>query len=325
MPVDNRSTGVRLSHTVYCAEKWSHRLLGLLSLQRISSPKAILIQRCNGIHTFTMDQPIGAAFLHQDGRVLRLESSIPPRRIIPFVPGCRSVLEWPADSAINGSLHVGDHLEVKADAPFPETASAWPRFFHSITNFCLALLWLGFVVTTFSKWLDQQSFKSLGLFLYNTLLVYLFLSRRHSEVISHRWQDWLAAAGTVLISLSLRPTPFMNPLLQTISLIGQTVGISATIFALASLGKSFGIVPANRSIKTNGAYRWIRHPLYSAELLFLAAFVLGHPSFANLIKGALITVGQIVRVLAEEKLLAMDPAYRSYRAHVRYRFIPHVF
>jgi len=324
MPVVNRSTGARLPHTVYCAENWSQRILGLLSLQRIFSPKAILIQRCNGIHTFTMDQPIGAAFLRQDGRVLRLEPAIPPRRMIPYVAGCRSVLEWPADSAVNGLLRVGDQLEVKADAPFPQTVSAWPRFFHSITNFCLAFLWLGFVITTFSKWLDQQSFKALGLFLYNTLLVYLFLARRPSTVISHRWYDWLAAAGTVLISIALRPSPLMNPLLQTVSLIGQTAGIAAILIALASLGKSFGIVPANRQIKSNGVYRWVRHPLYAAELLFLAAFLLGNPSLSNLIKGALITFGQVVRALAEENLLKQDPAYRSYLEKVRYRFIPHV-
>lgn len=325
MPVDNRSSDVRLPHTVFCAEKWSHRLLGLLSLQRISSPKAILIQRCNGIHTFTLDQPIGAAFLHQDGRVLRLEPSIPPRRIIPYVAGCRSVLEWPADSAMNGTLKVGDHLEVNADAPFPETTSAWPRFFHSITNFCLALLWLGFVVTTLSKWLDQQAFKALGLFLYNTLLVYLFLSRRPSDVISHRWQDWLVSVGTVLVSLWLRPAPMGPPLVQTISLAVQSIAIIAILIALASLGKSFGIVPANRRIKINGAYRWVRHPLYTAELLFLVGFLLGHPSIGNLIKGALIFAGQIVRAVAEEKLLAKDPTYRSYQAQVRFRFIPHVF
>ncbi len=324
MPLVNRSSGARLPHTVYCTEKWSHRLLGLLSLNQLSSPRALLIQPCNGIHTFTMDQPIGAAFLHQDGRVLRLEPSIPPRRMIPYVAGCRSVLEWPADSPVNGLLQVGDQLEVSADAPFPETASAWPRFFHSIINFCLAFLWLGFVVTTFSKWLDQQSFKAMGLFLYNTLLVYLFLSRRPSEVLSHRWQDWLVAAATVLVSLWLRPAPMGHALLQTISMVVQTVALLAILIALASLGKSFGIVPANRQIKINGAYRWVRHPLYAAELLFLAGFLLGHPSTGNLIKGALIFAGQIVRALAEEKLLEMDPAYRSYLEKVRYRFIPHI-
>ncbi len=324
MPVCNRSTGRCLPHTLYSAEKWHHRLLGFLTLGSASEPKALLIRSCTGIHTFTLDQPLGVAFVDKGGKILRLAEHVPPRRILPYVARSKAVLEWPAHPAMSGHLHIGDHLEFTVDAPVPELTSAWSRFFHHIINYCLALFWLGFVVTTVIKWMHNPSLPGLGLFIYNTLLVYLFLTRRPSAAISRKWSDWLAAIATVLISFSLRAAPIEIRWLQTISVIAQTCSLMAIIFALASLGKSFGIVPANRNIKTKGAYRWIRHPLYAAELFFLFSFLLGNPTPANMIKGMLVLVGQVIRAFAEEKLLENDPQYCSYKARVRYRFIPFV-
>jgi protein-S-isoprenylcysteine O-methyltransferase Ste14/uncharacterized membrane protein (UPF0127 family) len=324
MPIVNRSASLKLPHTVYGAETASQRLLGFLALAQVSSPKALYIRPCSGIHTFSMDQPLGIAFLSRDGVVLRLEEEVPPGRIIPFVRHAHIALEWPADPAMSDRLHVGDRLEIEADAPFPKTAGAWTRFLHGPVNYMLALFWLGLAALLLSRWLDHPSPAGLGLLIYNSILAYLFIVRRPSITVSRRWRDWFAAVATLLLSFSLRPVPAAMGWLQIAAIAVQCCAIMAIIAALASLGKSLGIVPANRRVKTGGAYRLVRHPLYATELLFYAAFLAGNGSRGNLIKILLITAGQIYRALAEERLLENDPEYRAYQKQVRFRFIPFV-
>ncbi len=324
MPIINRSTSLTLKHTLYDAETRSQRLLGFLALEQAASPKALCIRPCSGIHTFGMEEKLDIAFLNRDGEILRLEASVPPGHVIPFVRNAHFVLEWPADPAVSNQLKIGDCLEISADKAFPETAAAWPRFLHGPLNLILALLWLGLAASLFSSWLGQPSLAGSGLLVYNSLLVYLFLVRRPSITVSRRWFDWFAAITTLLLSFSLRPVPGASGWPGAVSLAVQCCAIVAIIAALASLGKSLGIVPANRKIKTGGAYRLVRHPLYAAELLFYGAFLLGNGSRGNFIKILLIVIGQVIRALAEEKLLEEDPEYRDYRSRVRCRFIPHV-
>jgi protein-S-isoprenylcysteine O-methyltransferase Ste14 len=48
-------------------------------------------------------------------------------------------------------------------------------------------------------------------------------------------------------------------------------------------------------------------------------------SFANAAVYAIAWTAQVMRVLAEERLLSQDPAYRTYKEDVRWRVIPGVF
>ncbi len=97
------------------------------------------------------------------------------------------------------------------------------------------------------------------------------------------------------------------------------------LVSLATLGRSFAILPARRAITVRGPYQLVRHPIYLAELgmLVTACATRGWvAAFAGLIAVVLLVAP---RVLAEERLLAADPAYAAYRARVRYRLLPGVF
>jgi protein-S-isoprenylcysteine O-methyltransferase Ste14 len=78
---------------------------------------------------------------------------------------------------------------------------------------------------------------------------------------------------------------------------------------------------------TAGPYRYWRHPIYAAALLFIWAGMLAHgsaPTLIDLALGALATGMTLVRVLAEEQLLrAAMPEYAAYASSTR-RFIPFV-
>jgi protein-S-isoprenylcysteine O-methyltransferase Ste14 len=54
-----------------------------------------------------------------------------------------------------------------------------------------------------------------------------------------------------------------------------TLGAVLMIWARLSLGRSIGLVPALRSLVTQGPYRYVRHPIYLAGSLIFVANILG--------------------------------------------------
>lgn len=94
--------------------------------------------------------------------------------------------------------------------------------------------------------------------------------------------------------------------------------------SIVSLGRSFGIVPANRGIKTGGPYRLVRHPIYACYVLFDAGYVLGVPSARNVVIFLLVTLSLYVRARYEERLLRTDPRYQSYADRTTAMFVPGV-
>jgi protein-S-isoprenylcysteine O-methyltransferase Ste14 len=96
------------------------------------------------------------------------------------------------------------------------------------------------------------------------------------------------------------------------------------IWSRISLGRNIAIVPAQRDIVESGAYRWMRHPIYTAFFLSVAAAILQSYSLRNLVLYSLAAFWFILRTLAEEEYLKEDPKYRAYMRRVRWRWIPGV-
>lgn len=105
----------------------------------------------------------------------------------------------------------------------------------------------------------------------------------------------------------------------------QLAGIGLQIFAKATLGRSFGLLPADRGVVTRGPYAIVRHPIYSSYLLADTGFILGAFSWHNLLLFTLLYGVQVYRIGLEERLLGADPQYRAYRERVRWRLFPRVF
>jgi protein-S-isoprenylcysteine O-methyltransferase Ste14 len=104
----------------------------------------------------------------------------------------------------------------------------------------------------------------------------------------------------------------------------QGLGAGLAAWAVISLGRSFGIVAANRGIRTSGPYRFVRHPLYSAYIVTETGYLLENPSVRNWCLFGVVMAFQAVRIVEEERTLAEDPAYREYRERVRSRILPYV-
>jgi protein-S-isoprenylcysteine O-methyltransferase Ste14 len=56
-----------------------------------------------------------------------------------------------------------------------------------------------------------------------------------------------------------------------------------------------------------------------------SGFLLANPSPVNIVLVAVITVAQIARIQAEERLLTATTTYADYKARVRWRLLPGVY
>ena len=79
-----------------------------------------------------------------------------------------------------------------------------------------------------------------------------------------------------------------------------------------SLGRSFGLMPANRGVVSSGLYRIVRHPIYLGYLITHVGFVLATPSAWNLAALLAADAALMARAVCEEQTLSRDERYRTY-------------
>jgi protein-S-isoprenylcysteine O-methyltransferase Ste14 len=152
-----------------------------------------------------------------------------------------------------------------------------------------------------------------------------FLTRRAPHAVSRRTGSWLAAFGGTFGGLLLRPGG-AHPWWGVEAGFGlQVGGLLIAITSLAALGRSFGLVAADRGLKTQGPYALVRHPIYASYLLIQSGYVLQSWSLRNIAVVAFATACNVGRAMAEERLLTRSPAYRAYQQRVRWRMIPYLW
>jgi protein-S-isoprenylcysteine O-methyltransferase Ste14 len=180
---------------------------------------------------------------------------------------------------------------------------------------CLGF-WKSFVQT--GKWTSLLWMVSEG------LIILLLVFRRDSRRLSRHPWDWIVALGGSFTVLLVRPaTTAIAPEFLCVAL--QLAGTVFEVYAKVFLGRSFGIVAADRGIIMGGPYRIVRHPIYLGYFVTHIGFLLANWSPRNLASYIIVYLFQISRILAEERILREDESYRSYCQRVRFRLIPGVF
>ncbi|MHC4758054.1 MAG: methyltransferase family protein [Planctomycetota bacterium] len=99
------------------------------------------------------------------------------------------------------------------------------------------------------------------------------------------------------------------------------LGVTAAIV----LGRSFGLFPALRKVKTKYVYQIVRHPMYLASIFFKLGYVLKNPSFYNVLLLAVVIVFYDRRAKYEEDIMSHDNSYVDYLQQVKYRFVPGIY
>jgi protein-S-isoprenylcysteine O-methyltransferase Ste14 len=158
-----------------------------------------------------------------------------------------------------------------------------------------------------------------------SLVVVLTIFRRRAYVTD---RSVMAAVAT---TLSLAGPPLVRSA-QAVPITPDVVtalisgaGLLLVIAAKMTLGRSFGIAPANRGVVARGPYTFVRHPIYTGYMITHVAFLMAHPSAWN---AAVLTVADlalVVRALLEERVLGDDERYRTYCTRVTWHLVPGVF
>jgi protein-S-isoprenylcysteine O-methyltransferase Ste14 len=107
--------------------------------------------------------------------------------------------------------------------------------------------------------------------------------------------------------------PLFPLFIETVASMIAIIGSILSTVSLWSLKRSFGLMVEVRQLVTTGLYRYIRHPLYMAEIVqgFGTAILTVHPLGLGIF--VITTIMQIVRAKVEErKLLLLVPAYAHY-------------
>ena len=149
--------------------------------------------------------------------------------------------------------------------------------------------------------------------LLSVLLLFLFgaFAFMALDAARFKWSavpSWVQAAGALLLVLSIgfsyrvmRENSFASPVVKVQSERGQRV-------------------------VTTGPYRYVRHPLYSGSLLFVAGTSLLLGSWWGLLAALGLAALLAIRIGIEEKALRAGLAgYDAYAERVRYRLVPFVW
>ena len=161
----------------------------------------------------------------------------------------------------------------------------------------------------------------LALFVFSEIVgVALILLQRRGEWTVQAFPVAIAFLGTASALLVVPQGQRLAP--DVVSMILIIAGGTIALLAKLSLGRSFGVIPANRGVKDRGVYRFVRHPMYFGYIVNHIGFLLLYFSPWNAGIYLFAWVCLWLRTKEEEKFLLNDAAYREYSAKVRSRLIP---
>jgi protein-S-isoprenylcysteine O-methyltransferase Ste14 len=194
-----------------------------------------------------------------------------------------------------------------------------------LSGAALASIYVMFAWAHLGFWRETGRLTGLGLVTQELLIAVLLVMRRSPQGTSRSAVAWVAAGVGSFPFLLARPSDHPVLGLGTIYMWIQLAGTLCAVASLLCLGRSFGLVAANRGIRVSGAYRLVRHPTYASYFIAQVGYLLESPSSWNLGLLLIALAAQLARIAKEEQILSADPAYQAYRRQVRYRLIPFVY
>lgn len=196
------------------------------------------------------------------------------------------------------------------------------RILNTAIGVVLAAAWLLFAFRHVESFFQTRQLAFLLFCGSETLFAGLFLFRRLPDSVSEEPWDWAVGIAGTAAPLFLNPggavvLPYGGQLI--------VIGVVFQVFAALSLGRSFAIVAANRTVKTAGMYRFVRHPMYASYVPFYVGYLLFNASLMNLGLVVLALGLVVLRIRAEEAHLSRDPTYREYMDYTRWRLLPLIY
>jgi len=157
------------------------------------------------------------------------------------------------------------------------------------------------------------------------LVVVLTVMRRSAATVDRSMRARVLTTFSMLGPPLLQPghLPALAPEVLTVAL--SAAGLGVVIAGKMTLGRSFGLMPANRGVVCAGVYRIVRHPIYAGYLVTHGAFLMANPGVWNVLALVAADGALLARAVCEERTLARDVKYREYQQTVRWRVLPGLF
>lgn len=157
------------------------------------------------------------------------------------------------------------------------------------------------------------------------LVVVLTVMRRSAAAVDRSMRARLLTTLSMLGPPLLQPAhvPALAPEALTVAV--SAGGLAIVIAGKITLGRSFGLMPANRGVVSSGMYRVVRHPIYLGYLVTHIAFLASTPSAWNVAALVAADGALLARAVCEEATLARDARYRAYQQVVKWRVCPGLF
>lgn len=190
------------------------------------------------------------------------------------------------------------------------------------------VLLMSFIVARWGHawWVDPSRWTALLLLVSEAYTLALILVARHAIQRDLTPITILATIYACCAVVLLAPDGTIRLAPEAAGATLQLVSLAWVFAAKIALGRSFGLLPAQRGLVMVGPYRVVRHPIYFGYLVGHIGFLLANFSWRNAAVLALFYVAQVIRILREESVLSKtDVAYRSYQQQVRWRLLPFVF
>jgi len=143
------------------------------------------------------------------------------------------------------------------------------------------------------------------------------LSRLKPQRTAGGWEPRVSALVGTFLSMSLAafPPADLGIFWRTTSILLVVIGWGLSIWALASLGRSFSITPQARRLVTTGPYALVRHPLYLSEEIAFIGIAMMCISPGTIVVVVVQWLFQLRRMTNEERILqATFPEYEAYAA-----------
>ncbi len=131
-------------------------------------------------------------------------------------------------------------------------------------------------------------------------------------------------AGMLLLPCLMRPIGPSVGGLAVGGVVLELLGIALTQVARVYMGRSFGVLPANRGVVSKGPFSSVRHPIYIGWLVLSIGYAMSYPTARNILLIAITLPFMVWRIEQEETHLSADPEYSVYRRRVRFRLWPGV-
>jgi protein-S-isoprenylcysteine O-methyltransferase Ste14 len=200
-----------------------------------------------------------------------------------------------------------------------------PRLTDLFARVTIGTLFTLLSINLFADFMRTGRVTGLLLLVGESLVVVLTITRRRARLVDR------SVAAAIMTAMSLVGPPLLrvaavpSPVPDAMTAIISAFGLALVVVGKMALGRSFGVVPANRGVVVRGPYTLVRHPIYTGYLITHTGFLLANPTPWNVAIILAADTALVVRALMEERVLSNDVEYQGYCRRVGWHLVPGVF